>query len=548
MLTLLNPSALLALLGLLVPVAIHLWNRRPGREVAVGSLRWLAAGANRRLRNLKLDQLWLLVLRASLLAMLAGVAAGPVWHREQPASLGQILVSPELQGAPALATLQPTLDSLRRRGYTLRWLAVGFPKIAGATWRTDSLGQPDSVLARFAASQMAADAFRWARVQEAAGAFPAQPLYIVTPATLRRFQGTHAPIKPNITWQTLPLAGANSWLQAAALRGDSLRLWVGQSSERQTHFRLLTVARPRPGGTVRVAELPPLRFELANKQEQLLALNASNAVDQTVAPVPVRTRPLRVVVYATPDYAPDSRYLLAGLRAAAAGLPEPLALSATASRPNPTAPPDWLFWLTDAPLPAAWQVAVARGTTIWQEARGPGVPESSRVAPAAAEALVTVFRRGSLPRGGTPAGVPIWTDGLGQPVLSRRPRGQGAFYQLHTRLNPAWSELADSPALPARLLELLRPGLVNDDFSADEASGRVLAAHDRRALDPSQLLRYQPSAPPGHHPPALSPPPAPSAARLVDLRPWLVLVAGLLFAFERLLAQRRDARALPSVP
>jgi hypothetical protein len=61
--TLLTPSALLALLGILVPVAIHLWNRRPGREVAVGSLRWLTAGANRRLRNLKPEQLWLLLLR-----------------------------------------------------------------------------------------------------------------------------------------------------------------------------------------------------------------------------------------------------------------------------------------------------------------------------------------------------------------------------------------------------------------------------------------------------------------------------------------------------
>ena len=68
MLTLTNPPALLALLGLLVPLAIHLWNRRPGREVAVGSLRWLAAGANRRLRNLRLEQVWLLLQRAALLA------------------------------------------------------------------------------------------------------------------------------------------------------------------------------------------------------------------------------------------------------------------------------------------------------------------------------------------------------------------------------------------------------------------------------------------------------------------------------------------------
>ena len=47
-----TPS-LLPLLALLVPLALYLWNRRPGREVPVGSLRWLTAGANRRLRSLR---------------------------------------------------------------------------------------------------------------------------------------------------------------------------------------------------------------------------------------------------------------------------------------------------------------------------------------------------------------------------------------------------------------------------------------------------------------------------------------------------------------
>ncbi|WP_460554347.1 BatA domain-containing protein, partial [Hymenobacter daeguensis] len=86
MVSFLHPAAFWALTGLLVPVAIHLWNRRPGREVAVGSLRWLATGANRRLRSLQPEQLWLLLLRAVLLALLAGAVAGPVWRQRRPAS------------------------------------------------------------------------------------------------------------------------------------------------------------------------------------------------------------------------------------------------------------------------------------------------------------------------------------------------------------------------------------------------------------------------------------------------------------------------------
>ena len=145
MLTFTNPSVL-PLLGLLVPLAIHLWNRRPGREVAVGSLRWLAAGANRRLRRLRLEQVGLLLLRATLLALLAGALAGPQWRQPRPTGRGQVLVSPELADGSRLAAVRPTLDSLRRHGYALRWLAAGLPLITPAEWQADSAGQRKTVI------------------------------------------------------------------------------------------------------------------------------------------------------------------------------------------------------------------------------------------------------------------------------------------------------------------------------------------------------------------------------------------------------------------
>jgi hypothetical protein len=143
---LLHPAALLALTGLLVPVAIHLWNRRPAREVAVGSLRWLAAGANRRLRNLKLEQLWLLLLRAALLAVLAVAVAGPVWRTARPISRGVVLLSAEAARLPTLAGIKLTIDSLRRKGYALRWLSAGFPRVPGAAWRAVAAGRASAAV------------------------------------------------------------------------------------------------------------------------------------------------------------------------------------------------------------------------------------------------------------------------------------------------------------------------------------------------------------------------------------------------------------------
>ena len=542
MFTLLNPFALIVLAGLLVPVAIHLWNRRPGREVAVGSLRWLAAGANRRLRNLKLEQLWLLLLRAALLVVLAVAVAEPVWRQPQPASRGQVLLSPEVLGQPAFATLRPSIDSLRRQGYEVRWLATGFTRVPGAAWRADSTDSASHSRAALANPTQLAE-FNWARVQQATVVFPSQPLVVVTPATLRNFQGPHPPLPAFVTWQMLPTSTTRTWLQSAALRADSLRLLLGRSNEMQTTFRMVTMARPQPGAVLRMTELPPFRFESDTAASQLKLLpTTGDSPTETEGTIPVHTQPLHVIIYSTASYDSDARYLKAGLRAAAVGIPMELILTTTAQPPNPAAPPDWLFWLSDAPLPTAWRATTVHGTNIWQEAPTPGVADTAIFAtPETGMAAVSVLRRSSV----TPAKTaqPLWTDGRGRAILTRQAQGQGAVYQLYTRLNPTWSELGDDSALPARLLALLQSTPADALPFPITVLDRALATHDQRAIDPTQLVGgniMQQKARTSRRAPV------PLSFRATDLRPWLVLAAGLLFLLERLLARWREVRVLSS--
>ncbi len=503
-----------------MPLAIHLWNRRPGREVAVGSLRWLAAGANRRLRNLRLEQRWLLLLRAALLAVLAGALAGPAWRQVRPAGRGQVLVSPALADGSRLAAVRPTLDSLRRRGYQLRWLAPGLPPLTAAEWQRDSLGRP--------ATTAPADNLYWARLQQAANSFPGQPLYAVTPAALRGFGGPHPALPANLTWQTVPTRTATDWLQAATASPDSLRLLLGHSDEQLTTFRTVRVALPRSGAPINVVGLPALRYETTAHGARLLPVAADSG--RALAAVPVVAGPLRVHLYATAGYADEARTLRAALRAAAVGLARPLALNTSPTPPNPAQAADWLFWLSDSPVPAAWRAQVPRGLHLWQEADGPGVPDTATLATAetANAAPIRILRR-SQP---SIAGQTRWADGRGRAVLSETPQAAGAVYQLATRLSPAWSNLADSPALPALLLNLLAP---KTRLGIDS----TLTAHDQRRLDPAQL-----PARPGR---VAGPTAAPSVAyRFTDLRPWLVLLVALLFGLERWLAQRRVTAPLSS--
>ena len=538
MFSLLNPAALLALSGLLLPVAIHLWNRRPGREVAVGSLRWLAAGANRRLRNLKLEQLWLLLLRAALLAVLAVAVAGPVWRTAQPAGRGVVLLSPEVLGRPAFATLRPVVDSLRRRGYALRWLATGFPKISGTVWRAKAAGDSARIMAE--AGRGATD-WLWASVQQAADTFAGQPLYVVTPAALPHFQGTHGPLKSTITWLALADTTTVSWLAAADTVGDSLLLLVGRSSENQTVFRREKVLeQEHPGQRISVAGLPPLRFQPISSGGENRVLIPADATAGSNAEVSVTVTPMVIEIYATPAYAADARYLEAALRAAATGLAIPPVLRKVAVRPEQLMTKGWTFWLSDEPVPAKWREDMQRrGGQLWQEAAGPGVADTAQLVTSGD--AITVFRR-EAQSSNEASSRPLWTDGRGRPVLAFQPVGRGAIYHLSTRLNPAWSALADNPELPAQLLTLLQPE-VGDLFGPaalptdQPLRAPLLAAHDRRALDPSQLIT-------GGTPQAQSPAPRPTF-RLFDLRPWLVLAAGLLLLLERWLAGRQAGSTLP---
>jgi hypothetical protein len=539
MLALLNPAALLALTGLLVPVAIHLWNRRPGREIAVGSLRWLAAGANRRLRNLQLEQLWLLLLRAALLAVLAVAVAGPVWRTALPASRGVVLLSAEAAGLPALAGLKSTIDSLRRKGYTLRWLAAGFPRVSGGAWQQLKAGRPgiasDSIEA-MAAGRSGSQEFAWARVQQAVASFPGQPLYVVTGAGLRNFGGSHAPLPAAVTWQALPDTTATAWLASAAEVGDSLRLLIGRSRETRTTFRLEKARRPQYGQPLRLAGLAALQLRPGRNSRAGYVLGPAVATpaDSGLA---VETTPLDLAIYTSPEYAADARYLEAALRAAGTALAIPPKVRRLQTRPVHLQAA-WTFWLSAEPLPPNWQQDARKaGRHLWLGATGPGTADTAHLAttePPAAAAVV--LRRGS---SAVPGGSEtLWADGRGRAILSRQVLGQGRVYRLHTRLNPTWSELADDPQLPARLLELLQSESADNSSPVSSQLARLELAHDRRALDPAQL-------PSNSGTPAL---PATSNARpptfrITDLRPWLVLLAGLLLLLERLLARRRDGQA-----
>ncbi|UPL49270.1 BatA domain-containing protein [Hymenobacter sublimis] len=511
----------LALLGLVVPLAIYLWNRRPGRVVQVGSVRWLEAAANRRLRNIRPEQLLLFLLRAGILGLLALALAGPAQRQPLPPLRGQVLLSAEAT-PEQVATVRPVLDSLRRRGFELRRLGSHQPIGGPVAWATVGLGEagtaPNSASSISTAPPTTLPLNLWSAAQQAADSLPNRPLVVVAPLTLASFAGTRPSLPAAVQWVPLPLPDSVTWPVAAwRPHPDSLGLLLASGGETGIAFRRVRRSWPATSGPI-TGLGPGVQVQFDAEQQQFTTKNARN-ISQSL---PFLNRPPRLAVSYDAAHASSARVLVAALRAAGSVLPLPPQLAVTTTAPAATDSLDWLFWLRDSPVPASWSARVGAGLRVWQEARGGGQAVASSFSPPGSAAPIRLLRLDTTQALNSAAN--IWPLATGQPLLSLRAAGTGGWYHLRTRLDPTWSELADSPELPALFLPLLLP--------------RTTAASSFSDPRPMPLAYLQPG--PAAQRPTVSAPPLRAPER--DLAPWVVGAAGVLFGLERLLASRRPSQ------
>ncbi len=75
--TLLQPTYLWGLLGLIIPIAIHLWSKRKVKIIKVGSTQFIAETKSKQSNSLQINEWWLLLLRGLLLAVLILILTQP---------------------------------------------------------------------------------------------------------------------------------------------------------------------------------------------------------------------------------------------------------------------------------------------------------------------------------------------------------------------------------------------------------------------------------------------------------------------------------------
>lgn len=122
--TFLNPTYLWALLGILVPIVIHLWNRKKVQTIKVGSIKMLTDSEPKRTSSIRPNEWWLLLLRILMIVALVFILAEPIFKSKGNNEPLTYIIEPELL---QLSGIKQLLDSVPTNAQ--RVMEKGFPKV-----------------------------------------------------------------------------------------------------------------------------------------------------------------------------------------------------------------------------------------------------------------------------------------------------------------------------------------------------------------------------------------------------------------------------------
>ena len=441
--------------GIAIPIALHLWNNKRGRVLAIGSVTFLEKTSPRQSRTRRLSEWLLLLLRCLLLLAAALLLAGPFWRRapRQGSTKGWLLVAAGADSANGYAGL---IDSLVKAGYEKH------------VWGR-------------------ANRSYWALFAEADRKAPAgMPFYIFTDGRANHFFGLRPFTERRVNWYTYTPAPASS--------GDSVSHWIGSAWLSSPDSVAVLAGSSRSTGTVYQLRIVPAREDRPGEGGNGFHIRMgggglSVALDSQ-APVRVDTGALRIHIYADKKYSNDSRYLVAALRAlqqftkrrvqvavdvSAGEKPAGVAAIGNGGGRAGAGRPDWVFWLSSQPVARG----VAASNLLLYEP-GREVAVDSWISGKEGEAVDGRINREVM-------GVnrqPIWQDGFGRPVLAMETVMDTItgvdppmrVFHFFSHFDPSWNGLVWSSSFP-----VLLQGLLSGSDTAEDDQ------HDLRILDPGQV-------------------------------------------------------------
>ena len=433
-----NPIWLLATAAVLIPVAIHLWNIRPGRVLKVGSTSLIEAASRKSSRSLNLLDILLLILRCLLLAFVAMVLAIPLWHKVALTgkAKGWVLIPKETL-EPTYKHFKPGIDSLVKAGYEFHYFDKGFLKsdltniLADAK---DSLGSADTTKANY-----------WnLAAQLDTTVSSSLPVQIFTPNLANNFSGNKPKTSLHLNWRSYtPADSTITWIQDAWINNNNtIRMVTGTSNPSGIAFAYSNIqSGDQPGSPFAVA---------FNNGRTTVSLKVGKT-----QPVVVDTSSLKIAVYVDNKQS-DANYLLAALKTVTNFMQHKAVIKQYTRPIDIPKGQNWLFWLSDQPTNDNLQQLAnhlfkyEKGKTAethsWINKNGVFMTADEQ------REKIGLFKRID---NADAYNTVLWRDGFGQPVLSQQITGTANIFHFYSRFNPVWNDLVWSDNFADWILNLM---------------------------------------------------------------------------------------------
>ena len=208
----LNPTYLWALLGLLVPIAIHLWSKKEGKTIKIGSIKLLQSADSKQSSSIQINEYVLLALRLAVITILVVLIAGPQFKKKTTTVPLAYFIEPALVHQTRIG---PLLDSLKATA-PIYLLQEGFPEIDKYTEKTTTMPSYWHLAQQL--ENMAADS-----------------IVLFTRGLLQGLKGKRPKTHKNITWIFFGDAPINQYVEAVQVN-DSVQLLNLTSYDQQLSF------------------------------------------------------------------------------------------------------------------------------------------------------------------------------------------------------------------------------------------------------------------------------------------------------------------------
>lgn len=488
------PFALLAALGILLPVLIHLWNRKSKKVLVVGSIKHLTEGKRQQLKKWYISDWPLFLLRCALLLCLSLFLSSPKIRQGENSSEGKGWV---LLGKGYQAELdekqEKEVDSLLKAGYELRAFETGFPLIKSKG--KDTVGDVTDY---------------FSLVKQLDARLPTDfSVSLFTSGAMNRFAATPPAIGFQLDWQSFgrPDSTAVSWVQKAwKASDDSMKVLMAVSSVAGTYSKIIGLQ------------------DDGRKQGMLLQVENGIPKLKTAIQtdwVPVEQEPLKIQLL-TAGSSSDQQYVEAFIKAFGDYTSFPIVLT-TFQRDKPC---DFLFDLSGKPLQMQEyrEAEVVFRYADGREENSNSVNNKLLYAHLAGNAQPPNLYK-MIPTDDSARAV--WTDVYDRPVLTAAEKEGRLLFTFYSRFNPQWTDLVWSKDLVDYLVPLLFPESILPGITEQRKGGENDQGIYRGRIQlPVSLKETK------------------SATYWMPIETYLIWLALLLFAWERIMSYQRKRKEL----